>query len=162
MLQRSLGNGKIVAGKSNKGEIPKARIWLTDELSYRIRGEYLEILGGFRLRIIGWDRRYDSYPNREARLVFRDGEFVLRISKRIPKPVKYIPKGVLALDINERQVVAGNSKIEYRLETAVEKDCIAKDWRRTCRRNIPLQSTKLGQEKALRKELKIFTEKLGT
>jgi len=108
----------------SKGEIPKAkklRIWLTDELSYRIRGEYLEILGGFRLRIIGWDRRYDSYPNGEARLLFSDGEFVLCISKRIPKPVKYTPKGVLAVEINERQIVAGNSEIEYRFETAVEK-----------------------------------------
>ena len=81
----------------------------------------MEILGGFRLKIIGWDRRYDQYDNKEARLVFRDGEFVLCISKRIPRPDKHVPKGVLALDINERQVVAGNSEIEYRLETAIEK-----------------------------------------
>ena len=122
--REALAMAKSWLENPGKGEIPKAkklRIWLTDELSYRIRGEYLEILGGFRLRIIGWDRRYDSYPNKEARLLFRNGEFVLCISKRIPRPEKHVPKGVLALDINERQVVAGNSEVEYRLETAVEK-----------------------------------------
>ena len=108
----------------NKGEIPKAknlRIWLTHNCSYRVKGEYVEIIGGFKLKIIGWDRRYDSYPNREARLVFRDGKFILYVSKRIPKPTKYNPKDILAVDINEKHIVAGNSKIECRFDTAIEK-----------------------------------------
>ena len=50
----------------SRGEIPKAknlRIWLSNKLSYRVKGDYVEIIGGLKLRIIGWDRRYDSYPN---------------------------------------------------------------------------------------------------
>jgi len=108
----------------NKGEIPKAkklRIWLSYNQSYRVKRECIEILGGLKLRIVGWDRRYDSYPNREARLVFRDGKFILYIFKRIPKVAKYIPKGTLAVDINEKHIVVGNNKFEYRLETAIEK-----------------------------------------
>jgi len=108
----------------NKGETPKAknlRIWLTYNQSYRVNEEYVEILGGVKLKIVGWDRRYDSYPNREARLVFRDDKFILYIYKCIPKPAKYIPKSILAMDVNEKHIVVGNSKIEYRFETAVEK-----------------------------------------
>jgi len=108
----------------NRGEIPRARklrIWLTYNQGYRVKGEYVEVIGGFRLRIIGWDRRYDQYGSREARLVFRDGEFTLYISKHVPKPVKYTPRGILAVDVNEKHIVVGNSKFERRFETAVER-----------------------------------------
>jgi len=44
---------------------------------YRIRDGYVEIVGGIRMKIIGWDRRYDQYGNREARLVYRGGEMIL-------------------------------------------------------------------------------------
>jgi IS605 OrfB family transposase len=107
-----------------RGKVPIARrltMWLTHELGYRVKGDHVELAGGYRLRIIGWDRRYDDYPNREARLVFRDGEFTLYIFKRVPRPAKYAPKGVLAVDVNERQVVVGNSHIEQRIETPVER-----------------------------------------
>jgi IS605 OrfB family transposase len=108
----------------SRGNMPRAmapRIWLTRGYSYRVRDGYVEVLGGYKLRIIGWDRRYDAYPNREARLVFKDGKFILVISKRIPVPTKYTPNGVLAVDVNKKQIVIGNSKIEHRLETVVEK-----------------------------------------
>jgi len=108
----------------NRGKVPKAKnlsIWLTYTYSYRVKGEYVEIIGGFRLRIIGWDKRYDSYPNREARLVFRDSKFILYISKRVPKAIKYSPKDILAIDINEKNIVVGNSKIEHRFETDIER-----------------------------------------
>jgi len=52
---------------------------------YRIRDDYVEIVGGIRMKIIGWDRRYDQYENREARFVYKEGEMILWISKRIPK-----------------------------------------------------------------------------
>ena len=55
-----------------RGKIPivrSLRIWLTYGYSYRIKGDYVELLGGYRLKIIGLDRRYDSYPNKEARLL---------------------------------------------------------------------------------------------
>lgn len=108
----------------NRGRIPRAktlRLWLTHMQSYRIRDGYVEILGGFRLRIIGWDKRYDAYPSGDARLILKDGKFILEISKRVPKPVKYVARGVLAVDVNEKHIVVGNSKTEYRFETAVEK-----------------------------------------
>ncbi|MFP3265305.1 MAG: RNA-guided endonuclease TnpB family protein [Acidilobus sp.] len=107
-----------------RGDMPTAKglsMWLTHELGYRVKGGYVELAGGYRLRVIGWDRRYDNYPNREARLVFRDGEFTLYIFKRAPRPAKYAPKGVLAVDVNERQVVVGNSSVEQRVETPVER-----------------------------------------
>ena len=94
---------------------------LEHELGYRVKGDYVELIGGYRLRVIGWDRRYDDFPNRDARLVFRDGEFTLYVAKRVPRPAKYAPKGVLAVDVNERQVVVGNSSVELRVETPIER-----------------------------------------
>ncbi len=108
----------------NRGRVPTAkapRIWLMHRCSYRVRGNYVELLDGLKMRIIGWDRRYDSYPSGDARLILKDGRFILEISKRIPKPAKYTPRGVLAVDINEKHIVVGNSVFEYRFETAVEK-----------------------------------------
>jgi len=109
---------------SKRGAVPTAKrlsMWLTPKDGYRVYGDHVELAGGYRLRVIGWDRRYDSLPSREARLVFRDGEFTLYISKRVPRPAKYVPKGVLAVDINERQIVVGNSHVEVRVETPVER-----------------------------------------
>jgi IS605 OrfB family transposase len=67
------------------------------------------------------DRRYDSYQNKEARLLLKDGKFILKISKRVPEPAKYSPSGVLAVDVNERQIVVGNSHDELRLNTNIER-----------------------------------------
>jgi hypothetical protein len=53
---------------------------------YRIKDGYVEIIGGIKLKIIGWDRRYNEYENREARLVYKEGKMILWISKRIPRP----------------------------------------------------------------------------
>jgi IS605 OrfB family transposase len=107
-----------------RGKVPTVkslRMWLTHELSYRVKGDYVELAGGHTLRVIGYDRRYDDFPNREARLVFREGEFTLYVYKQMPRPARYAPKGVLAVDVNERQVVVGNSSVEVRVETPVER-----------------------------------------
>ena len=107
-----------------RGAVPTAKrlsMWLTHELGYRVKGDYVELIGGYRLRVIGWDRRYDNFPNREARLVFRDGRFDLYVTKRVPRPAKYAPKGVLAVDVNERRIVVGNSSVEQRIETPIER-----------------------------------------
>ncbi|MFP3230140.1 MAG: hypothetical protein RXS19_02805 [Caldisphaera sp.] len=37
------------------------------------------------------DRRYDNYQNKEARLLLKDGKFILKIFKRVPEPAKYSP-----------------------------------------------------------------------
>jgi IS605 OrfB family transposase len=108
----------------NRGNIPRAktlRVWLTHKYSYRINGNYVELLGGFRLEVVGWDRRYDSYPSGDARLMFKDGKLVLEVSKHIPRPQKYVPGGVLAVDVNEKHIVIGNSQFEYRFKTPVER-----------------------------------------
>jgi len=67
------------------------------------------------------DRRYNSYPNKEARLLLKDGKFILKISKRVPESAKYSPSGVLAVDFNEKQIVVGNSHDELRLNTNIER-----------------------------------------
>jgi hypothetical protein len=106
----------------NRGRVPRAkapRLWLTNRYSYRVRDGYVEVLGGFRLRIIGWDMRYDSYPSGDAVLLLKDGKFILGVSKRVPKPAKYVARGVLAVDVNEKHIAVGNSQHEYRFETAV-------------------------------------------
>jgi IS605 OrfB family transposase len=108
----------------DRGRMPRAktpRLWLTYKYSYRIRDGYVELLGGYKLRIVGWDRRYDGYSSGDARLMLKDGKFVLEVSKHVPKPVKYNPRGVLAVDINEKHVVFGNSRTEYKFETAIER-----------------------------------------
>jgi IS605 OrfB family transposase len=107
-----------------RGDMPTVkslRMWLTPKDGYRVKGDRVELIGGYRLRVIGWDRRYDDLPNREARLVFRDSEFTLYVYKRVPRPAKYAPKGVLAVDVNERQIVVGNSHVEQRIETPTER-----------------------------------------
>jgi predicted transposase len=74
-----------------RGKIPKVKtlkLWLTQGQSYRVKDCCIELSGGLKLEITGWDRRYDSYPNREARLVYRNDEFFLMITKQISKTFK--------------------------------------------------------------------------
>jgi hypothetical protein len=122
--REALSIAKSWLSNPNKGTMPKAktlRLWLTPSLSYRIKGNYVEVLGGYRLRIVGWDRRYDQYPSGEARLMYKEGKFFLMIFKRVPRPSKYTPKGVVAVDVNEKEIVFGNGTIEERRETAIER-----------------------------------------
>jgi IS605 OrfB family transposase len=122
--REAIAIAKSWLGNRSRGRVPRARtprLWLTHRRSYRIRNGCVEILGDFRLKIIGWDMRYDNYPSGDAKLILKDGKFVLEVSKHVPKPAKYVARGVLAVDINERQIVAGNSLFELRLETVVEE-----------------------------------------
>jgi putative transposase len=122
--REAIAIAKSWLNNSNKGRMPRAktmRIWLTHKYSYRINGNHVELLGGLKLEIIGWDMRYDGYPSGDARLLFKDGKLVLEVSKHIPKPQKYVPRGVLAVDVNEKHIVIGNSKFEYRFKTPIEQ-----------------------------------------
>jgi len=122
--REAIAIAKLWLKNPRRGKVPTMKsltMWLRSEDGYRVKGDYVELIGGYRLRVIGWDRRYDDFPNREARLVFRDGDFILYIFKRAPRPAKYAPKGVLAVDVNERQIVIGNSRVEVRIETPVER-----------------------------------------
>jgi len=86
---------------------------------YRIKDGYVEITGGVRLKVIGWDRRYDCYPSREARLTYKDGAMVLWVSKRIPKPESYTPRDVIGVDINEEKIVYGDENINEEKSTGI-------------------------------------------
>ena len=87
---------------------------------YRVKEGYVEIIGGIKLRIIGWDRRYNSYENGEARLVYRVDKMMLWISKRIPKLKPYKPRDVIAIDINERKIVYGDDRINKKRDTEID------------------------------------------
>ena len=123
-FREAIAIAKSWLSNPNRGNMPRAMapsIWLTNRYSYRVKGGYIELLGGYKLRIIGWDKRYDIYPSGDARLLFKDSEFILEVSKRVPKPAKYVARGVLAIDVNEKHIVVGNSQHEHRFETAVER-----------------------------------------
>jgi len=80
-----------------RGGIPRVkslRMWLTSDLSYRVKDGCVELPGGLELEVVRWDRRYDGYPSGEARLVMRDNNTYLMITKRIPRPAKYEPGGL--------------------------------------------------------------------
>ena len=70
----ALANANAWRGNPKRGKRPVVKrlsMILHPGSGYRIKDGYIEIIGGIRLRIIGWDRRYDEYKNREARLVYK-------------------------------------------------------------------------------------------
>jgi putative transposase len=81
----------------------------------------VEIIGGVKLKIIGWDGRYDGYENGEARLVYRGDRMMLWISKKIPKPQLYQPRDAIAVDINERKIVYGDDRINKERYTEIDE-----------------------------------------
>ena len=87
--------------------------------SYWIRDGYVEIIGGIKLKIIGWDRRYDQYENGEARLVYRGDKMILWISKKIPRSKPYKPRDAIAVDINERKILYGDDEINKERDTEI-------------------------------------------
>jgi len=107
----ALANANAWRNNPKKGRKPRVRklsMLLHQGSGYRIKDGYVEIIGGIRMKIIGWDRRYDQYENGEARLVYRDGKMMLWISKKIPKPEPYQPRDVIAIDVNEKKIVYGD------------------------------------------------------
>jgi putative transposase len=118
----ALANAKAWRNNPRKGRRPRVRklsMLLHQGSGYRIKDGYVEIIGGIKLKIIGWDGRYDGYENGEARLVYRDGKMMLWISKKIPKPQPYQPRDIIAVDINERKIVYGDDKIIKERDTKI-------------------------------------------
>jgi hypothetical protein len=106
---------------------------------YRVKEGYVEIIGRVKLKIIGWDRRYDDYESREARLIYRDNKMILWISKKVPKLKPYQPRDVIAVDANERKIVYGDHVINKERDTEVDR---AHRWKKLAgisRKSIPLQ-----------------------
>ena len=120
----ALANAKAWRNNPHRGRRPKVKklsMLLHQGSGYRVEDGYVEIIGGIRLKIIGWDRRYDQYENREARLVYREGRMILWISKRILRPKQYKPRDVIAIDINERKIVYGDDEINKDIDTAIDR-----------------------------------------
>jgi predicted transposase len=120
----ALANANAWRNNPKKGKRPivkKLSMLLHPGQSYRMRDGYIEIIGGIRLRIIGMDRRYDDYKNREARLVYKRDMMILWISKKIPKPKKYTPIDVIGVDVNEKKIVYGDEIINIEKDTAINK-----------------------------------------
>ena len=119
----ALANARAWRRNPYRGKRPRVKklsMLLHPGSGYRIEDGYVEIIGGIRLKIIGWDRRYDQYENREARLVYREERMILWISKRIPKPEQYKPRDAIAVDINERKIVYGDDEINKDIDTAID------------------------------------------
>jgi len=120
----ALTNANAWRNNPKKGRKPRVRklsMWLYPGQSYWIRDGYVEIAGGIRLKIIGWDRRYDGYENGEARLVYRDNKMILWISKKVPKLKPYQPRDAIAVDINEKKIVYGDDKINKKRDTEIDE-----------------------------------------
>ena len=120
----ALANAKAWRRNPRKGRRPVVKrlsMLLHQGTGYRVKDGYVEIIGGVKLRIIGWDRRYDSYPSGEARLTYRDGSMMLWISKRIPKPESYAPRDVIGVDINEEKIVYGDEVINEEKDTKISR-----------------------------------------
>jgi IS605 OrfB family transposase len=119
----ALANANAWRNNPKKGRKPRVRklsMLLHQGSGYRIKDGYVEIIGGIRMKIIGWDRRYDQYENGEARLVYRDGKMMLWISKKIPKPEPYQPRDVIAIDVNEKKIVYGDHVINEEKDTKID------------------------------------------
>jgi IS605 OrfB family transposase len=111
--------GGTILRRGRKPRVRKLSMWLYPGQSYWIRDGYVEIAEGIKLRIIGWDRRYDDYENGEARLVYRGDKMMLWISKKISKPQPHQPRDATAVDINERKIVYGDDEIDKERDTKI-------------------------------------------
>jgi putative transposase len=122
----ALANANAWRNNPRKGRRPRVKklsMPLHPGSGYRVKEGYVEIIGGVKLKIIGWDRRYDGYENEEARLVYREGKMMLWISKRVPKLElePYQPRDVIAVDINERKIVYGDHVINKESDRGIDR-----------------------------------------
>jgi IS605 OrfB family transposase len=120
----ALANANAWRNNPKKGKRPRVKklsMLLHPGSGYRIEDGYIEIIGGVKLKIIGWDRRYDGYENGEARLVYRGDKMILWISKKIPRPEPYKPRDAIAVDINEKKIVYGDDKINKERDTKIDE-----------------------------------------
>jgi len=107
--------------RERRPRVKKLSMLLHPGSGYRVKEGYVEIIGRIKLRIIGWDRRYDGYENGEARLVYRGDRMMLWISKKIPRPEPCKPRDAIAVDINERKIVYGDDKINKERDTEIDE-----------------------------------------
>jgi len=114
---------KSFIAKGARGRIPVVKslhMWF-HKTAYKVEGNHLYTIGGYKARIMGIEERYKEGERRDAKLVYRGGDVYLYIDVEIPRPKPMTPKGVIAVDINERYVYYGNSQWIKKVETPVEK-----------------------------------------
>jgi putative transposase len=133
LQMQSLG-GTILGG----GLVRKLSMLLHPGSGYRVKDGYVEIIRGVKLKIIGWDRRYDQYENGGARLVYRGDKMMLWISKKIPKPQPYQPRDAIAVDINEKKIVYGDHVINGERDTKIDEAHRWKKLAENLQRKYPL------------------------
>jgi len=118
----------LVSGaRGNTPVVESLQMWLHRD-AYSVRDGYLYVTGGYKARVIGVEERYKECKWKEARLVYRGGYMYLYIAVEVPKPTPIEPRGVIAVDINERYVYYGNSQWIRKVETPMEK--AVRLWRR--------------------------------
>ena len=120
----ALANANAWRNNPRKGRRPRVKklsMLLHPGSGYRVKEGYVEIIGRIRLKIIGWDRRYEGYENGEVRLVYGDDKMMLWISKKVSKPQPYKPRDVIAVDVKERKIVYGDDKINKERDTKIDK-----------------------------------------
>jgi len=121
--REALAVAKSYSAKGAKDRTPMVRklhMWLPKK-AYRLIDGQLYITGGYKVRIVGMEERHREGAWREAKLVYRGGDMYLYIAVEIPRPTPPTPKGVIAVDVNERYVYYGNSQWIRKVETPVEK-----------------------------------------
>jgi len=114
---------KAYLANGARGKTPMVKslhMWLRRD-AYRVRDGYLYVTGGYKAKIIGIEERYEGGKWREAKLVYRGGDIYLYIAVEVPKPTPIKPRGIIAVDINERYVYYGNSQWIRKVETPMEK-----------------------------------------
>jgi len=122
-FREALAVAKSYLANGARGRTPvvkKLHMWLRKD-AYRVRDGYLYVMGGYKAKIIGIEQRYEEGKWREAKLVYRRGDMYLYIAVEVPKPTPIEPRGIIAVDVNERYVYYGNSQWVKKVETPVEK-----------------------------------------
>jgi len=120
--REALAVAKSYLANGAKGKTPvvrKLHMWFPKK-AYCIKDGYLYVTGGYRAGIIGVEERYEEGKWKEAVLIYR-GDMYLYIAVEIPKPTLVEPRGVIAVDVNERYVYYGNAQWVREVETPVEK-----------------------------------------
>jgi len=120
---------KLYLANGARGKMPvvrKLHMWLRRD-AYRVRDGQLYITGGYKAKIIGVEERCKEGKWKEAVLVYRGGDMYLYIAVEIPRPTPMTPRGVIAVDINERYVCYGNSQWIRRGEALVEKAAMLRE-----------------------------------
>jgi len=121
--REALAMVKSYIANGARGRMPMVRkfhMWLRRD-AYNVRDGYLYITGGYKGRILGIEKRYEEGKWKEARLVYRGNSLYLYIAVEVPRPTPVEPRGIIAVDVNERYVYYGNAQWVKKVKTPIER-----------------------------------------